>query len=220
MPTIEYCAPWPPQRLTKLQLELECIAVEHGKLLVRIPCANPDDIPRVLVTHHGDIYRSYFRHDLPQRVLQELEMLAPQQAFEDPETVRRLLSLDRPCADHVTFQSYVFPQTLSQDLYPDAVRLPELNTIGGPVFGMVIDGQVVSACTSVRENARCAEAWVWTLPAFQRRGYARQVTSAWAHDLQLQSKLPFYSHKVSNLASAAVAWSLALVHFATATAYA
>lgn len=219
MPTIEYCEPWQPQRLTKLQLELECIAVEHGNLLVRIPCANPDDIPRFLVTNSGDIYRSYFRHDLPQRVLHELEKLAPQEAFEDPETVRRILSLDSPCADHVTFQSYVFPKTLSLDLYPDAVRLPELNTIGSPVFGVVIDGQVISACASVRENAICAEAWVWTLPEFQRRGYARQVVSAWAHDLQLQSKLPFYSHKVSNLASAAVARSLELVHFATATAY-
>ncbi len=73
---------------------------------------------------------------------------------------------------------------------------------------------------SVRENDRCAEAWVWTLPEFQRRGYARQVTSAWARDLQVQDKVPFYSHRVSNLASAAAARSLELVRFVTATAYA
>ena len=220
MSSVEHYGPWQYERLTELQLELECIAVEHGNLLVRIPCAHPDDIPRLLVTRHGDTYRSYFRNDLPRCVRHELEMLAPHQAFDDPERVRRVLALDSPCDDHATFQSYVFPMTLSPDLYPDAVRLPEPNTIGRPVFGIVIDGQVVSACESVRENDICAEAWVWTLPEFQGRGYARQVTSAWAHDLQLQDKLPFYSHKVSNLASAAVARSLGLVHFVTASAYA
>ncbi len=73
--------------------------------------------------------------------------------------------------------------------------------------------------SSVRENETCAEAWVWTLPDFQRRGYARQVTSAWAQDLQVQGKLPFYSHKLSNVASAAVARSLGLIDVATAVAY-
>ena len=60
---------------------------------------------------------------------------------------------------------------------------------------------------------------MWTLPEFRRRGYARQVTAAWAHDIQQQDKVPFYSHRLSNLASQAVARSLGLIPFQTAVAY-
>ena len=44
MPPTDFYEPWQPQRLTELQLELACIAVEQGSVLVRIPCAQPDDI--------------------------------------------------------------------------------------------------------------------------------------------------------------------------------
>jgi hypothetical protein len=206
-------------QLTELQLELECIGVDSGNLLIRVPCANPDNIARFLVVHHDDAYTVYFRHDLPHHIREALAALPHKHAYEDHGTVTRILGQDAPCTEISSFKSYVFPDTLSPDIYPDAGRLPDKNEFGRPVYGIVVASQVVSACVSSRENAKCAEAWVWTLPPFQRRGYARQATVAWAHDLQRQGKIPFYSHKSSNLASQAVAQSLGLIRFQAAVAY-
>jgi predicted GNAT family acetyltransferase len=87
------------------------------------------------------------------------------------------------------------------------------------VYGIIVDDQIVASCGSVRENDKCAEAWVTTEPAFRGRGYARQVTAAWAHHLQKTGKIPFYSHAQENLASERVAHSLALLPFLTGWAY-
>jgi len=148
-----------------------------------------------------------------------LEALPAHEAFSNPQAVLALLALDRRCNEYTSFHGYIFPDRLAPELYPSVVRLAQPNTIGRPVFGVVVDERVVCACSSVRENSKAAEAWVWTLPQFQRRGYARQVTSAWAHDLRQQHKIAFYSHQRANLASAALARSLGLSCFLTAAAY-
>jgi predicted GNAT family acetyltransferase len=90
---------------------------------------------------------------------------------------------------------------------------------GKTVYGIVVAGRIVASCGSVRENGKSAEAWVITEPEFRRRGYARQVTAAWAHDLRRQGKVAFYSHTQDNIASRAVARSLGLIQFAEAVAY-
>ena len=63
---------------------------------------------------------------------------------------------------------------------------------------------------SVRENERCGEAWVYTDPPFRHLGLARQVISAWAQSMIAAGKVPFYSHKMTNIASANLANRLEL----------
>ena len=58
-----------------------------------------------------------------------------------------------------------------------------------------------------------------TLPVYRRRGYARQVTTAWAFHLQQESNTPFYSHHSDNLPSHALAHSLGLKWFMSDVAY-
>jgi hypothetical protein len=218
--------------LIELQLELECKGVVNGNTLVRIPGRDPDDIPRFLVIQHEQSYIAYFRHDLSPHVRLQLTTLPFEQAFHDHEQVKAILANYTPCEDMFIGKSYVFPQTLTTDLYPDAVRLDELrhcdllqryehwqSVNGKTVFGIIIEGCIVSSCGSVRENDKSAEAWVITEPAFRGRGYARQVTAAWAHSIQQQGKVPFYSHAQHNLASQGVARSLGLVQFLSAVAY-
>ena len=207
--------PLSAHQLFALQLELECKAIVHGNQLQHIPCANPDDVPRYLVVTDGTAYTSYVDAGLPPAVRAALVSIAAEQAFHDPQLVRAILGGDAA----QLFLTYTAAAPLSAALYPAAIRLPEPNEIGCPVFGIVLDDQLVSACASVRENDRCAEAWVWTLPDAQRRGYARQVTAAWAHDLQRQGKVPFYSHAADNHPSAGVAKSLWLHHIFTAVGY-
>jgi ribosomal protein S18 acetylase RimI-like enzyme len=220
------------QALVDLQLELECKRVVAGNTIVPIPCANPDGIPRCLVSHVGDDYGVYYRHDLPPAIRAELAGLSPERLFIDSELVKRLLASDAPCQSVWTGASYVFPATLDPGLWPNAVRLDDGEhadllarfeggaTIGERlVYGVIADGEIAAACEASRENDRAAEAWVRTAPAYRRRGYARQVTAAWAAAMQRHGKVPFYSHALDNLASAGVARSLGLLRFVSAVAY-
>ncbi|MCW5848958.1 MAG: GNAT family N-acetyltransferase [Anaerolineae bacterium] len=208
-----------PEQLTQLQLELECIGVEAGNTLVRLPGPDADDIARCLVIRRADGYAVYFRHDLPSGLRATLAALPPALAFEDHATVQRLLAKYAPYGEVVCFKSYVFPAEVAPSPSPQVVRLPQPNRPGWTMFGIVVGDRLVSACESARENERCAEAWVWTLAEFRRRGYARQVTAAWSYALQQGGKRPFYSHKVGNLSSEAVARSLGLTLFQTVVAY-
>jgi predicted GNAT family acetyltransferase len=63
---------------------------------------------------------------------------------------------------------------------------------------------------SVRENGECGEAWVYTDPQYRQLGFARQAVSAWAQNMIKAGKVPFYSHKVTNSASANLANRLEL----------
>jgi RimJ/RimL family protein N-acetyltransferase len=129
-------------------------------------------------------------------------------------------------------KSYIFPRTLTRDMYLDAVRLDDerhqkllqryehwKSVADKTVYGIIVEDRIVASCGWVRENDKSAEAWVITEPAFRGHGYARQVTTAWAHHLQQRGKVPFYSHAQHNLASQGVVRSLGLALFLAAVAY-
>jgi RimJ/RimL family protein N-acetyltransferase len=78
------------------------------------------------------------------------------------------------------------------------------------VYGIERDGKIVCACVSAQENDSCGEAWVFTEPAYRRQGLAHKAVSAWAAGLISAGKLPLYSHKMENNASASLARRLGL----------
>ncbi len=212
--------------LIRIHLELECIGVDARGLLSRLPCPNPDDIPRFYVARHPAGYVAYCRHDLPPRLREALGALPPECAFTERDTVERILALTGSGDGIWRGKSYIFPDTLTPDLYPDAVLLdadrhrpawqeydPGTRLAGRRVYAILVGDRIAATCESSRENDVSAEAWVRTTPEFRRRGYARQVTAVWAHDLQRRGKIPFYSHKWDNLASRGVAHSLGLIQY-------
>jgi hypothetical protein len=199
------------------QLRLECKGVSEG-LLVRIPGPDPDDIPRCLVLRHGGGYRVLFRHDLARHIREQIAMLPPEVVFGDRPTIGAILAEDAPVESIWVGRSYIFPGAPSPAHYPDAVRL-ERGSGARPVYTIRIGGEIVASCESVREDHTAAEAWVQTSPEFRRRGYARQVTAAWAADLLRLGKTPFYSHNMDNLASQGVARSLRLIPFIDGVGY-
>jgi hypothetical protein len=71
-----------------------------------------------------------------------------------------------------------------------------------PVYAILDDAQVVSSCTSSRQNAESAETWVHNAPAHRLKGLARQVVVAWAIGMRQAGLVPFYSHEVQNQPSA------------------
>jgi GNAT superfamily N-acetyltransferase len=209
--------------LIRLQLELEGIGATSDGLLFRIPGPDPDDISRFYVTQHEDGYTVFTRQDVPRHIRKQLAAIPPARAFSDHEVVRDILAQDAPSTGMSMGITYVLPDTLAPGGYPDVVRLgeshralieqydPKLDIARRAIYAIITDRQIVSTCESSRENARAGEAWVRTRPEYRRHGYARQVTAAWAHNLQQQGKIPFYSHLWDNLASQALAQSLGLI---------
>ncbi len=70
---------------------------------------------------------------------------------------------------------------------------------------------ILSACVSVRQNAKCAEAWVFTACEQRGRGLAQLAVAAWAKHVMQDGIVPFYSHKIDNTASAHLANKLGLI---------
>ena len=220
--------------LITLHFRLECVAVSPAHDLVPIPCPNPDRIPRFYIAQHTDdgAVSRFFRHDLPKGVRHGLAALSDREAVRNHDLVRRLLAAHAEC-DHVHYgKSYIGRAAFPPTDYPNVVHLDEryrglieqydarINRSRWAVFAVILEGRIVSTCESSREDEAAAESWVRTLPECRGRGFARQVTAAWIAHALAQGKVPFYSHRVDNVASEGVARSLGLAQFITDTAYA
>ena len=213
--------------LIKAQLRLECTGLNDQGLLVRIDGPDPDEIVRYYVYRRDGGYERFFRHDVPAAIRAQILALPADSAFVAPEAIEYLLSRHQPSEGYTLGVSYLGLPMISPTDFSDVVRLTESDrslidhfdselraSADRPVHAIVVDGRIVSACVSSRQNDEAGEAWVRTQPAFRRRGYARQVTASWAHHLTRQGKLAFYSHRIDNAASRSVAQSLGLQQFA------
>jgi RimJ/RimL family protein N-acetyltransferase len=215
--------------LVALHLELECVGFDAQGDLTAIPCTNPDTLPRFYIIKHNDGDTRYFRDDVALNVRTALNALSSDVALHDAKMVCSILS---GCDDIHMGKSYIFPKPLSFADYSDVVRLeshhqalieryePQMNVNDRTIYAIIVDTRIISTCESSRENDKAGEAWVRTLPEYRGRGYAHQVTAAWAHSLQQQGKVPFYSHTHTNTASAAVARKLHLIQYIEDAVYA
>lgn len=84
-----------------------------------------------------------------------------------------------------------------------------------PVTTVVVDGQAIAACYSARQTPQAAEAGVDTLESFRGRGYAMEMTRAWAATVYASGRIPLYSTSWDNHPSQAVARKLNAVQYAT-----
>ena len=92
--------------------------------------------------------------------------------------------------------------------------IPELDAIY-PCVAIVIDGDAVSLCRTVRRSRLAAEAGVNTAEGRRRRGLASQVVANWASLVHRLGLLPMYSTSWDNMASRALAAKLGLVQYGT-----
>lgn len=102
------------------------------------------------------------------------------------------------------YSTYVFGEA-------SAARPPVVRK-GDEQFGIFVDGREVSGASSSRTNSEAAELWVWTEPDFRRRGYAEQVSTAWAAEVTGAGRVAFYSHRDDNEPSRRLATKLGVVH--------
>ena len=210
--------------ILKTHLHLECMTVTLEGLLTRIEGPYPDDIPCLYAARFIDgSIRRFYRADVSKDVRGQLDAIPSPSIFTEVERIKKILSLP---SDQEEWRglSYIFPDNLSTQDFPDAVLLNTkenkilleqfesgLSESKHEIFAIVHEDKIVSACNSSREDNLSAESWVRTIEEYRGRGYARQVTLAWAHNLQQKGKLPFYTHKLSNIQSQKVAEGLGLI---------
>ena len=197
--------------LHALQLELECKGIVDGDRLVRVPGGEPDEIEGIQVVSYPDgSCRMLVAADIDEELYARVARVGADAVFERPDLV------GLSCGSRL--RSYVFPADLARPRgVLEVERTYDTDSVEPwmlrPRFETHIDGECVSYARSSRENDRCAEAWVETDPKYRRRGFARDVVSAWACAARANGKVAFYSHDEDNVASAAVAKSLGLQLF-------
>lgn len=199
------------RELVELKLAMEFGTEPVGDTLPPA-ISNKDAAPRVLVSAFGNERHVYFRFDLPHAVRDELSLLEPDALMQDEDHVKAVLEQHAPCRKVYRIRWYTIESSLGPDAYPDV-------TIVDGKHVVIVDGKVVAWAKTDCEHPRAAEVSIETIPAFRRRGYARQVTLSWAASVLSGGKIAYYSHLLDNAPSQAVAEGLGLHHLSDEVEY-
>ena len=184
-------------------------------------------------TREGNLWR--FRADLPESLVGELEALC----LDEPpaaelqgeprhaEAYVRLLETHAPARGTEAGPAYRFAEYPEPKGALSAVTEANADCLHGgfeklveelptyqPFVALLSEGRAVSVCRSVRVTRDAHEAGVETLPDFRGKGYAGEVSAAWARRVRDAGAIPLYSTSWENGASRAVAAKLRLVPFA------
>jgi hypothetical protein len=202
-----------------LQMELEGIKRGNGNLITR---ASPDvkEFPLILLAFTSDEKKFiYFDKAIPPALFNKLA-ISDSRSFK-LESAIEAFDLFGISTKSGSFKTYIFPDSFaiadvgSVNCYSrddPKVVIFGFNRLAEKVYAIEQDGMILSACVSSRQNAKSAEAWVFTQPEQRRKGFAQQVVTAWAGSLQREGIIPFYSHEVENTNSANLASKLNLIH--------
>ena len=197
-----------PIELTRLNVEIENQIDSNGDLRPR----PGKDSALLVVSHHATGYATFFRHDLPPGIRRQIAALPPEVALDDHQAVCQILAQHTPCDDVFAGRGYYFARPPSQETFPDAL-------FQNGCYVILVNGTPVSWAWTADQSKRAAELAVETDANHRRCGYARQVAAAWANHVIGEGKVAFYSYERSNVASAALAQCLGVVHYAVVTTY-
>jgi hypothetical protein len=197
--------------LIRSNIGLENCINSSGKLFP-LTDSDPSIVAHFIISRHSEGCERFFRHDLPEPIREKLTNLDPEQALYDVELVKRILSEDRQCQDAWRGKGYVFRYV------PDSAEFPDVIQQGG-TFVIMADDKPIARAWSQEQNEKAAELAVEVLPEYRRRGYARQVSAAWANHIMRSGRIAFYSHLHNNTASEALAHSLGVVQYAVSAGY-
>ena len=209
-----------PLEYLRLQLRLEGKEVIHDNMLRQVEIVPDEEMPLMVTAQLADSnVVAYCDESLQVELRDDLK--------EQFSTIR-FPNIDPLCAclqtRNITFEvghykTYIFPESYGSFVDTSVTRFskhdPKVQFFGfdgfaEQVYGIERDRKLVSASVSTRENDFCGEAWVYTDPEHRHQGFAQRVVGAWATSLLLAGKVPFYSHKIDNHASANVAKRLGL----------
>ncbi len=200
-------------------MRLEGRGIKPNHLMTLIEPSD-DEFPLVLIVQTSDgVGATYLSEAMSIELQRELESIK-EVGFSGAEPIVNSLSSRGILSETNVYKTYIFPPRYANAEASIAKRLSKtdlrvkqfgFDKLAEQVYVVELNGQVISACVSVRQNSESAEAWVFTSPEHRRRGYAQLVVTAWAKDMIREGHVPFYSHKKENVASACVARKLGLI---------
>ena len=175
-----------------------------------------------------------FRHDIDPDLRAELEAVVAGNGVEervldaplDPSPYAAILARRAPVERTWLGPAFCFPDilpaasgtTLATEANARILHsflaewVPDV-VVCHPMFALMIDGQAVSVCGSVRKTSAAHEAGVETAVGFRGQGHASHAVAAWAKAVRAMDRVPLYSTSWQNEASRALAGKLALVPF-------
>ncbi|HSL28513.1 MAG TPA: GNAT family N-acetyltransferase, partial [Anaerolineales bacterium] len=159
----------------------------------------------------------YYGEGISLKLQQAISVRIPEIEFPHVEPLLQVLTAHHidPQVGH--YKTYVVPSrsahqrdVLCLSKHDPSVKVFGFDVFADRVYAVQKNEAMISACVSARENASCGEAWVYTAPEYRGLGFAQKVVRAWAGSLTDAGKVPFYSHKLENTASANLAAKLGL----------
>lgn len=176
-----------------------------------------------------------FRADIPEALVEKLGALCADEPAgaelggepRHAEEYARLLESQAPVRESEAGPAYYFAEYAEPSGHLLTITEANAKLLRGgfedfvdelptwqPFVALVEGGRAVSLCRSVRITRAAHEAGVETLPEFRGRGYAKEVTAAWARLVRSTGALPLYSTSWKNAASQSVARKLRLTMYA------
>lgn len=197
--------------LVELKMALEFGVGPDGETL---PLAtNPqDDQPLVIVSAFDGGCRLYIREDVLPAIDRCLRDVGARRCFHDEVAVRDALASFSNIRTIRRIRWYFVTRRPSPAEFADVV-------VRDGRFVILDAGRPVSWAETDWEDERAAEVSIETIAEHRRRGFGRQVTAAWAASVVDAGKVGYYSHRMTNDASRAVAESLGLTHLADEVEY-
>ncbi len=177
----------------------------------------------------------YVRYDVPDSMVSRLERLIEREVLTDDfsqplqhhDEYIAILEEDAPIEKINSGPAYILPELSESE---KTVLITENNThlleahfawtleifdFRSPVVVMVEDNTAVAASFSARKTDKVAEAGVYTMENYRKRGYAEAIVRDWSIALREQGIQPLYSTSWDNIASQSVARKLGAIQFAT-----
>lgn len=206
-----------PLSYLHLQMRLEGKEVIDHCFIRQVEQVPNEELPLMLMARFINCEQvAYFDESISPDLHQELS--SGTTVFPN---IDRLLAVLK--SHHIPFEmghykTYVFASQPIQE--SEVLCLPQqdarvkafgFNGFASKVYAVERDGVLASACVSTLENAACGEGWVYTAPEYRKQGLAQKAVRGWATDLMYAGKVPFYSHKIENVASANLAKKLGLL---------
>lgn len=197
-----------PVDLIRLSIEIENKIDANGDL---IPIPGKDSA-LLSVSLHQDGYLIHFRYDIPTEIRRRVLSLGPEAMLTDHARVKRMLGQYTACERIWAGEGYYFARVPQPEEYADVVKQ-------GEAYVVMVEGEAVSWAWTQDRSVQAAELAVETREEYRRRGYGRQVASAWAAGVIGEGKVGFYSHLVGNEASEGLARSLGVEWYARSAGY-
>ena len=207
-----------PLAYLSLQMRLEGMKAIDECFIRQVEVVPDENVPLMLiaqlanqepVVYYDESISPALQRNLAERLLGV--------AFPEIQPLLEILKTEHIPFEVGHYKTYVFPlaplndnDVLCLSKHDTRVKSFRFDGFADPVFALEQGGMLVSACVSTRENEACGEGWVYTAPDFRGHGLAEKVVSAWAGSLMSTGKVPFYSHKPENVASANLARKLGL----------